>query len=176
MKKFGLPILLVAIVGALVTIFLIGNNQPPKPAVALLGDKHPDQGQKHLQPGEQHDPYNSDLPSSGPHNPAPAPWGSKDSELPDETLVHNLEHGGIVIAYKPDLPADDLKQLKGLFAQLPPSSQFNEVKAVLVPRAGNTHPIQLAAWTYTLNLDQFDAAKIKQFYEGHLDKGPELVP
>ena len=36
-------------------------------------------------------------------------------------------------------------------------------------------PVQLAAWTYTLNLTSVDAAKITQFYEGHLDKGPELV-
>jgi len=36
--------------------------------------------------------------------------------------------------------------------------------------------VQLAAWTYTLDLDNVDEAKITQFYNDHVDKGPELVP
>jgi hypothetical protein len=96
--------------------------------------------------------------------------------LADETLIHNMEHGGVVIAYTPNLPSDQVNQLKKIFQNLPKESKFNKIKAVLVPRQGNEKPVQLAAWTYTYNMDGIDEAKIKQFYTDHVDKGPELVP
>ena len=176
MKKYGLPLLLVAIVGVMIAIFAIGNNAPAKPAAALLGEKHTDLGQKHISDGEAHTAYNSEMPSSGPHYTSPAPWGAKTAEIADEILIHNAEHGGIVITYQPTLPSDQIDKLKALAASLPKSSQFNEVKIVLAPRAKNTSPIEIMAWTYTLNLKAFDEAKIQQFYNDHLDKGPELVP
>lgn len=180
MKKLAFPLILIAIVGAMVAIFVAGGggnkSSTSKGDVALIGDKHDNQGQKHIQNGDKHEAYNSNIPSSGPHYISPTPWGIKDSEIVDEMLVHNEEHGGVIIAYKPDLPRDQVDRLKQIFNQLPASSQFNEVKAVLVPRAANDKPVQLAAWTYSLSLDSVDEAQIKQFYQGYLDKGPELVP
>jgi hypothetical protein len=176
MKKLLLPLTLFTVIGGMIGLFMLANNTPATPDVALLGDKHADLGQKHIKDGEQHAAYNSELPSSGPHYASATPWGIKDGEIVDETLIHSMEHGGIVIAYKPDLPPAQISQLKDIFAKLPASSRFNEVKAVLVPRAANDRPIELAAWTYTYNLDEPDAAKILGFYGSHLDKGPELVP
>ncbi len=63
-----------------------------------------------------------------------------------------------------------------MFDKLPKSTKFNTTKAVVVPRAANDKPIMLAAWTYTYSLDNFDEAKILQFYNDHIDKGPEQVP
>ena len=152
------------------------QDQKSSDGKTLLGDKHDDLGQKHINNGEAHDPYNSNMPSSGPHNMQPADWGISTGQIADETLVHNMEHGGIVIAYRPSLPADQVSQLKKVFENLPKESKFNKVKAVLVPRQGNEKAVQLAAWTYTYNMDSIDEAKIKQFYLDHVDKGPELVP
>lgn len=177
MKRYWLPITLIVVVGAMIALFALANRtEPTTDAPALLGDKHTDQGQKHISPGESHVAYNSNLPSSGPHYDRATTWGIKDGAIVDETLIHSLEHGGVVIAYKPDLPQAQINQLKDIFAKLPASSRFNEVKAVLVPRAANTRPIELAAWTYTFDLDAPDATKMLAFYGSHLDKGPELVP
>ena len=177
MKRYWLPITLVVVVGAMIGLFAVANQPAPTvTAPPVIGDKHPDLGQKHIAVGDAHIAYNSNLPSSGPHYAEPTPWGIKDAAVVDETLVHNMEHGGIVIAYKPTLPQAQINQLKDIFAKLPASSQFNEVKAVLVPRATNDRPIELAAWTYTYDLDAPDEAKILRFYGAHLDKGPELVP
>jgi hypothetical protein len=178
MSKLILPAIIIVAAGALIAIFIVGNQSDSvsKANAPLLGDKHADLGQKHIAAGVQHEAYNSNPPSSGSHYASPAPWGIKDSELPDETLIHNLEHGGIEIAYKPDLPQAQIDQLKKIVATFPASSKFNETKAVLVPRATNDHPIELAAWTYTLSLESVEQNKIIDFYNGHLDKGPELVP
>ena len=62
------------------------------------------------QPGN----YNSVPPTSGQHwaaPAAPAPWGIKDTNLPNEVTTHNLEHGGIVIAYN-NLSPSEVDQLK----------------------------------------------------------------
>jgi hypothetical protein len=189
MKRFGFPLLLAVIASVMIGIFALGNKQANKPAdpKGKLGVSHENQGQTHIKDGDQHEPYNSNLPSSGPHYAAPTPWGIKDQEIADETLVHNLEHGGIVIAYKScgEAPPDQadscldeagVNRLKDVFGKLPVSPQFNSVKAVLVPRQKNTKPVQLAAWTYTLDLDTVDADQISQFYTDHIDQGPELVP
>lgn len=178
MKKFAFPALLAGIAMVMIGLFFLGGGNKPaeqKPQEQLLGAKHEAEGDKHVADGTKVE-YKTNLPSSGNHYGAPAPWGVKDSEFQDEVLVHNLEHGGVVIAYRPDLDSATLQKLKDLFNQLPKSQNFNSIKAVLVPRAKNTHPIQLAAWTYTLDLQGFDEPQIRQFYIDHLDKGPELVP
>lgn len=178
MKKFAFPALLLAIAAVLVGLFFLGGGGKPvaqKPESQLLGTKHETEGDKHVADGTKV-AYKTNMPSSGDHYGTPIPWGIKDAEIQDEVWVHNLEHGGVVIAYKPDLDPAMVQKLKDLFNQLPKSQNFNSIKAVLVPRAKNTQAIQLAAWNYTLELQGFDEPQIRQFYIDHLDKGPELVP
>ncbi|MBI4101192.1 DUF3105 domain-containing protein, partial [Candidatus Microgenomates bacterium] len=106
----------------------------------------------------------------------PADWGVAEEPMTDETFIHNLEHGGIVITYRPDLPQDQIDKLKDLYFKLPPSSLFNSRKAVVVARPANERPISLAAWGYLQHLDNFDEGQIVDFYNSHLDKGPETAP
>src|SRR4030088_2565990 len=76
--------------------------------VAALGTEHIPTGQT----GN----YNSVPPTSGQHwqqPAAPAPWGIKDANLPNEVTTHNLEHGGIVIAYN-GLTTTETDQLKSI--------------------------------------------------------------
>lgn len=171
MKRFGFPLLLAAIVGLMLAIFWLGNR-PPAP---LAVTNHENQGQEHIAEGAEHIAYNSNPPSSGPHYAQPADWGVKDSEIADETLVHNLEHGGILILYKPGLSDHQLTELKQIAAGLPQSG-FGNIKVILAPRAKNDRNISLVAWTVTYHLDQPDEKLIRQFYETYVDKGPEQVP
>ncbi|MBW3538133.1 DUF3105 domain-containing protein [Candidatus Parcubacteria bacterium] len=181
MKKLGFPILLLLVVGAMVGIFALGNRGDApapgnkQPEEERLGTQFPNQGQQHIQPGTEHTAYNSNPPTSGPHYPTPAPWGIKQEGVADETLVHNLEHGGIVINYRSDLDRAEVEKLGDVFRQLPRSGT-GSIKAILVPRSQNEKPISLTAWTYKLDLDGVDEAQIKRFYSDHVDKGPELVP
>lgn len=43
--------------------------------------------------------YSTNPPTSGDHVVNEAPWGISTQPLPDRALVHNLEHGGIVLHY-----------------------------------------------------------------------------
>jgi hypothetical protein len=83
---------------------------------------HPQEGRKHIEEGESVK-YDSSPPTSGPHYAVPAETGfyPADSDIEPERLVHNLEHGQIVIWYRPD--AEELgfleKQIEELVSQEP---------------------------------------------------------
>lgn len=97
----GSAVLVLAAVAGIVLL------QPPAPGIAF-----PDQGNLHLEAIDQpHATYNSRPPSSGPHLGALANWGESEVQVPPELYVHNLEDGGVVLAYScgsdcPDLVED----------------------------------------------------------------------
>ena len=91
----------VLVVGAAVLFVLL---QPPAPGLAYA-----EQGNEHLTAiGEPHVGYNSRPPSSGPHMGSLANWGESDLRLPPELYVHNLEDGGVVLAYSCGSDCTDL--------------------------------------------------------------------
>jgi len=65
----------------------------------------PDQGRKHATQLPKGYKYNSFPPTSGTHNPTPAIWNIYDEPVKQMLLVHNLEHGGIVVQYGDQVPA-----------------------------------------------------------------------
>jgi Protein of unknown function (DUF3105) len=63
--------------------------------------------------------YNSFPPSSGPHYAQPAPWGIYPDSIKQTILVHNLEHGGIVIQYGNGVSKDDVQKLQSFYQDDP---------------------------------------------------------
>ncbi|HUG55990.1 MAG TPA: DUF3105 domain-containing protein [Candidatus Limnocylindrales bacterium] len=127
-----------------------------------IGEKVDDEGNTHVSSGQQVT-YRTNPPASGAHWGAPAgpvPWGIKDSELPEESVVHNLEHGGIVIWYS-GLTDDEVAELQGLVRALR-SQGFNKI--ILMPYASlQDAKVALTAWTWLLKLDEYDEVPIVQF-------------
>jgi len=172
-NKFFISLIVVLVVG---TIGFVGLKTKDKPAKTRLGIGHTEQGKNHIQVGAAHQPYNSDPASSGPHyadSSAPTPWGVYTQEVPEEVFLHNQEHGGGVITYKPDLPSDQVRKLQALFAPPYSNSNFKPNKAIVTPRSKNTKPIQIASWTRTLSLDSYDENILMQYYLGNVGKSPE---
>lgn len=174
MSKVFTVTLVVLVSGFFGFVFL---KQGSKPKEVIIGVSHSNQGQNHIAEGQKHDPYNSDPASSGPHynnSQAPAQWGVYTQEIPDEFFLHNEEHGGVVFTYNPKLlPADQLKKLQALFAPPYSNQKFTPSKAIVTPRSKDTHAIEIASWTWTLNLDQYDEATVMKFYLQHVGKSPE---
>lgn len=159
--------LLVLIVGGFVMLFVI-NHKHTKVAALAGVESHPSQGNVHIAQGTKHVVYNSDLPSSGPHYfdaSSPAPWGIYTQEMPSEVFLHNEEHGGVVVTYSPTLPASQIKQLQQLFASPSSDKSFSAGKFILMPRAENKKPIELASWMRTFDLNSFDKTKLEEFYQ-----------
>lgn len=173
-NKVFIGLIAILAIGA---ISLVAITQKSKPAEALIGVQHKNQGETHIQRGQSHPAYNSDPASSGWHYAdagAPAPWGVYTEEVPQEVFLHNEEHGGVVISYNPKLlPAYQLKKLQALFAPPYSDKTFSPTKALVTPRAKDTHAIELAAWTWTLNLDHYNETTLKKFYLQHVGQAPE---
>lgn len=128
------------------------------------------QGQEHVGPEHQHT-YNSNPPTSGWHYSQPADWGVYREELPDEVFIHNLEHGGVWISYKPEIPEETRAKLEKFY-------QTYGRKIIVTPRAKNDTDIALAAWN---RLDKFSVAeysdeRVERFIKAFRNRGPEFVP
>lgn len=139
--------------------------QDPNPP----GEQLPDEGREHVPEGQRVE-YNSNPPTSGPHYATWATWGIYAEAPEDEKLVHNLEHGGIVIYYDPaQIEGQTLDQLKNQVRRL---SRQNP-RIILTPRDEFEGAIALTAWQYLLRLNDYDADAIDQFYQTHIARGPE---
>jgi hypothetical protein len=136
----------------------------------VIGQKFPDEGNSHVNV-PQKVTYNQNPPTSGSHwnsaaPPAPVPWGIKDAQQPNEAVVHNLEHGGVVIFYK-GLTAEEIDKLKDLVRLL---SNGGYKKIVLEPYADmNDARIALSAWDWGLKLPGYDDVQVVKFVKSHYD-------
>ncbi len=158
--RIGLAVLLLVIVAVGYGISrLPRGTEIERPGVAI-----PDQGRQHISIGANHPPYNSNPPTSGSHYAQPAAWGVYNAELPDEQLIHNLEHGGVWISYT---NIDDAT--KSALEKLVRSQS----KVIMEPRAKGDAPIVLASWNRLLKLQQFDEQVVLGFIEANRNQSPE---
>ena len=135
---------------------LVVVASPPTPGVA-----YPSLGNVHLaHPGQAHAPYNSTPASSGPHVGALANWGEADRPLAPELYVHNLEDGGVVLAYA----CSDCEELVGRLRDVVRDHTgarlvLTRVDAVTDP-AGVGHRAAAVAWGRVLFLDDLGAEEM----------------
>jgi len=133
------------------------------------GEQFPDQGRTHIKRGDAHVAYNSVPPTSGPHWDDWPPYGVHNQQLPDEWQVHHLEHGGIMVQYQcPDGCPELVDQLKAIVGRY-------KNKVILAPYDAPRlpHRIALTAWTRLDSFDDFDEARIVDFIDAYLNRGPE---
>jgi hypothetical protein len=133
----------------------------------------PIQGEEHIAVGAEHESYNSNPPTSGPHYAEPARPGFRGSEIiADEHIVHSLEHGLIWISYRPEVGAEVIEVLK----------DFDTGLVVITEREANETDIALAAWgrldTFDVGetLSEQDVQRIDDFIIRYVNKGPERIP
>lgn len=150
-----------------------GGSLPPDQFAdtSLPGQAFPDLGQRHISQGERAT-YNSNPPTSGAHYEVAVQLGIYSRAPADESLVHNLEHGGIIVSYNSDrIQKQSLDQLKSLAREL---SKTNS-RIIVTPRANLDTVIALTAWRYLQKLNGYNPQAIKAFYNAHIARGPECV-
>lgn len=150
----------------------VGGN--PVSSASGPGTAVPDQGKNHAPDGQQLT-YNPYPPSSGTHYGVTADYGFHDTQVPDGQLVHNLEHGAVILYYKPGASSDVIQQLKDAYTNFPPG-KYGKVKMVVTPSAQLTQPFAMTAWTRLEYFSTLDINAMRAFYQAWVDKGPEDVP
>ncbi len=133
-----------------------------------------EEGKNHVPEGDAIT-YKTYPPSSGTHYASTGEYGFSDKEIAEGKLVHNLEHGAIVLYYKPGLPADVLDSLRQAYTSLP-LSKHGKVKLIIAPYPKLQTPMVIAAWTRVEPLSEFNFEQIQAFYKALVDKGLEDVP
>lgn len=170
MKK--ILIIIAVIVAGGITWFVFDQSQNQNKESALSSQSLELQGEElsvlekdHVPEGTRVTDYNSNPPTSGSHWLVPANWGSYNEPLPDEVLVHNLEHGGIWISYKnvDDNVVTQLEAIAGKYDQA----------VILAPRPQNDTAVALASWGRLEKLDVFDADRVESFIQANINNSPE---
>lgn len=103
-------------------------------------------------------------PAGGDHNPVWQNCGAYAEPVEDEMAVHSLEHGAVWLAYREDLPADQVDALKDAVADQP--------YALLAPYPGLESPVVLSAWGAQLRVEDAQDPRIPVFLEKYL-QGPQ---
>jgi hypothetical protein len=139
-----------------------------------MGEALPDEGYDHVSIGtEIH--YRAHPPASGPHYPVPAATGVYPNGLAPGFWVHSLEHGYVVVVYKPPVPAAMVLQFEEMVKDFP-KSKFGNVKLVIAPDDVMIHPFAVMAWDHRMWMETFDRAKVLEFYRAYVDHGREDIP
>jgi len=131
------------------------------------GERVREVGNPHIPVGTKGTGYTSNPPTSGEHYGSEAKWDVYTQPVPDELVIHNLEHGGIWISYKDPNDTE-------LAAKLAQVARRYSTKVIVTPRPQNDAPLAVAAWGRLLKLQTFDEQKIVAFINAYRGKvGPE---
>lgn len=131
------------------------------------GQAVPSLGNMHVAPGEDHIPYNSDPPTSGPHFNNLARWGIHSEPIENELQVHNLEDGGVIVQYDCEDCEDLIKQLEAVMNSYGPIGRPPQLHWLLAPRKNMDAKIALTAWGRIDKMDEFDEGRIRKFIEAY---------
>ena len=122
----------------------------------------PEAGRDHIAANEQPDNWNSNPPTSGDHLGSPLPPGVYDNDQDMRALVHNLEHGYVVMLYR-GIPQDQLQQLRE-FAEARDGS-----KLVLAPYSGlEQDGVALAAWRSLETMQRVNMDVVQAFVNDYM--------
>jgi Protein of unknown function (DUF3105) len=180
----ALAVILLAGVGALVAF---GGDDSGSAAIGsdvCTEASFPGLEPKHLGNVDANVTYNSFPPSSGPHYQQPAPWGIYDDPIKQTILVHNLEHGGIVIQHG-DVSEETLKDIQSFYQDDPyglvvaPYPRLGKKIALTAwnePRyeQGQSEPTDVDAGNgYVLTCTEWDRDAAEEFRDARRNKAGE---
>ena len=131
-------------------------------------------GQAHV-PFGQPVTYGSFPPTSGDHWPPgeEAACGFYEDGVPDERIVHNLEHGVIVINYNLTDP-DEIEELKDTMDDIGLAQLWGVARYYDKLPAGQ---VAVAAWGVLDTMEGVDSDRIEEFFKAYAGNlGPEKIP
>lgn len=119
--------------------------------------------------------YNSDPPTSGLHYATEAQAGFYEENIytyPAAYLVHNLEHGYVIIWYNCDLLDETgCAELKSQIRTV--INDLGGVKLIAYPWNSIDVPVALTSWGRIQRFEIFDMDLAKAFYRANLNRAPE---
>ena len=137
--------------------------------VECTEEEFPSQGAEHFSEPPLGFEYNSFPATSGPHANETIIWDIYTVPLPEFNLVHNLEHGGIVVQFGEGVSADDVEALFEWYVPSP-----NGLVVAPLPELGAN--VAATAWQHLLTCNGFDEQALTAFRDAYRFNGPEKIP
>lgn len=116
--------------------------------------------------------YERTPPTGGPHYASTGRPGFYDQPGDYGQLVHNLEHGHVVVYYDPAAISSPVEESLRRFAE----NYDDSWSAVVVVQNAEQDPQSdyvLTAWGARLRMDNYDARVVKAFIDEYIGRGPE---
>lgn len=178
----GAATVVLAVAG--VTSYALGRGgddaQAALSAAGCTRQTFPSQGQRHVMKVPKGFEYNSTPPTSGPHQPvplAPAVWNTYDEPVPELKLVHNLEHGGVVVQYGDRIPKETVDRILQWYREDPNGIVVAPLGQQDMAKDPKLHDqIALTAWTHLQTCERFGEAAFANFVDLYRGEGPERFP
>ena len=161
--RTGLSVLAAVIVVGTIGFIVVDNAIADElPGVS----KQAYDGRDHVESGEAV-AYATATPTSGTHAASSPRCGVFAQQMPAEFAVHSLEHGAVVIWYRPSLAIEEISGLEAVV------NRFDD-RVILSPNADLSQPVVATAWN---RLKAYDGAdpELEQFIETYRNRGPESV-
>ena len=157
---------------------IMGGGGGGKPAegranqyVEGIGTNFPIAGRDHVDEGTRIT-YDTVSPTSGNHWPTPAQCDFYEDTLPNEQIVHNMEHGQIVVSYNLATESD-VQALRDTLNNIELYKIWGLARAYNDIQPGE---INLSTWGVNDVFMGVDKGRIKQFFEAYAGNlGPEQV-
>ena len=130
---------------------------------------YPSEGRGHVFSLNAKVHYKTFPPTSGKHYAVPAIFDQYDAPVNEIQLVHNLEHGAIVIQYGNKVSKADISKISSFYRSDP-----NALVVAPLPKLGNK--IALTAWTHLGTCTRFSQSAFKGFRDAYRYKAPEHFP
>ncbi len=126
------------------------------------------ESRRHFPVGEVRNDYNSNPPTSGEHTVL-ADFGIHDVPVVKESVIHNMEHGGVAVWYNcnasPPLAAEQCTELRNSLGQVVSSEIGAGQQVLMTPYENMEDRIALTAWGFLDAFDEFDAERVRKFIE-----------
>ena len=125
--------------------------------------------------------YDTNPPTTGKHFQVAAEDGIYEEAAPDSAIVHSLEHGRVVIWFKPSLPEETRAGLRALVEE-------DGHQILIIPRTEMPFDVAATAWNRgpgregtgrLLGCPSFSPAAydaLRTFRDEHRGRGPEVAP
>jgi Protein of unknown function (DUF3105) len=110
--------------------------------------------------------YEQSPPVGGEHNPVWQNCGYYDKPVRDENAVHSLEHGAVWITYSPDLPQDQIADLKNI------AEARSYILVSPYPDLPSETPVVASAWGKQEGLDGAKDPDLESFIQAYR-QGPQ---
>src|SRR5690349_8808716 len=110
-------------------------------------------------------PWNTDPPSNGQHYPIWAVWGFYTEAVNPRMVVHNEEHGGVILWWGKDVPTSTVSDLRAFYNEQPTGSFGTPY-----PKLGTK--VAISAWTGNVS----DYGRNGYYGQGHLGICPSWTP